>query len=177
MPSGATRARDSRGPTSATAGRRGPAGAPEPGRAGSFAATTSGPDEAAVRLAALLGVRRGPGFILLAGEPVQHASTLAGLLEDVEVVAVGPELRAIPESMGVSRMVAAPGLPLYDGTLRGVGLGGDEALAWLSEAVRVLGRGGRLVVEGADAGARTTLEAEGLEILVDERGVIVARKA
>src|SRR5690349_20672112 len=39
--------------------------------------------DAAVRIAALLGVERGPAYVLLAGTASVHAGALAGLLQDV----------------------------------------------------------------------------------------------
>jgi uncharacterized protein YbaR (Trm112 family) len=42
--------------------------------------------EGALRLAALLGVREGPGLLLLSGSSVRFAERLAAMIENIEVV-------------------------------------------------------------------------------------------
>ncbi|MGH7444651.1 MAG: Trm112 family protein, partial [Longimicrobiales bacterium] len=59
-------------------------------------------DDAAVRLAALLGVTEGPGFVLLVGAPATHAGALADMIPGLEVVAASDSARAWSERAGVS---------------------------------------------------------------------------
>jgi uncharacterized protein YbaR (Trm112 family) len=132
--------------------------------------------EAVVRLAALLGVPRGPGHLALVGPAARWSGPIADLVEDIEVVGVDPGLRAQRERRGVSRLVAAPGLPFFSRTLRGVAVSGEGAEAWLTEAVRVVAPGGRVVVLDAPGGTRERLEDEGLRVVLAEEDVVVAHR-
>jgi uncharacterized protein YbaR (Trm112 family) len=130
-----------------------------------------------LELAALLGVTEGPAYVLLAGPAVDHATALAALVPALEVIALGPELRALPEVPGVSRMAAQSVLPLRDGALRGVGLAGHDAARWLEEAARVLAAGGRLVVRGGPVGVRDRAASVGLTVRLDTVDLVVAERA
>ncbi len=130
--------------------------------------------EEVLRLGALLGVERGPGRLVLVGDPARHARALADMLEEIEVVAVDASLRAEPEWAGVTRIVAAPRLPFFSGTVRGVALGGNAAPDLLDEAVRIVQPGGRVVVLDPPDGVRARLEEGGLGLLLDEAGTVVA---
>lgn len=125
------------------------------------------------RLAALLGVARGPGHLVLIGGTARHARGVADMLENVEVVGVGPWLRARDEEPGVSRIAARPGLPFYPRRIRGVALPGAEAETFLDEAIRVVGPRSRVAVLDAPEGARKRMEAGGLSVLLDDRGIVV----
>jgi hypothetical protein len=83
-------------------------------------------------------------------------------------MAVDPDLDAWPPMAGVSRMMAAPGLPLYSRSLRGVAMDGRLGNAWIREAARVVGRLGRVVVIRSDDGVADALEETGLAILAAE---------
>ena len=131
-------------------------------------------EETVTRVAALLGVREGPGYLVLAGPVARAAPALAGLLERVEVVTMAPELREWKEEEGVSRLTASPGLPFQSRRIRGVFLDGPSGASFLEEAVRVVGPGGRIVVRGGEGGGRKTLEEGGLEVLVEEEETVVA---
>ena len=135
-----------------------------------------GDEEDALRLAALLGVARGPGHLLLTGTPASHAEALAEMLEDVEVVAVHPALRGRDEVAGVSRIAARPGLPFYDRMLRAVALDDTSAAAFLDEALRVVAPGGRVVVVEPSAEVRQRLASSGLSPVLDEDEVAVASR-
>lgn len=141
------------------------------GAAGGAGAASEG--EEAVRLAALLGIMEGGGYVLVVGPGVTRASALAALLEGLEVVALDPSVAAWPEERGVSRLGATGALPIHGRSMRGVVLtGGAESL--LEEAVRVLAPGGRLVVEPASAAVAARVEAAGLQVRAHEGQVLVA---
>jgi uncharacterized protein YbaR (Trm112 family) len=132
--------------------------------------------EAAVRLAALLGLADARGTVLLAGPGAALADAVSALVEEAEIVAVTPDLPSGDEHAGVSRIIAGGArFPFRDRTLRGVALtgGADEAL--LAEALRVLQPGARLVVERAAPGTAERLAAMGAQVMLDQEGTVVAR--
>ena len=132
--------------------------------------------EAGLRLAALMGVTEGPGTLLLVGPAALHASAVARLVKGVEVVGINPALFAVPQEEGVSRMVSRPGIPFFSGTFLGVVCSGAVDERGLLEAARVTGSCGRLAVLDSNSEARALLEREGLEILMEEEGVLVAQQ-
>ncbi|TVP48966.1 MAG: hypothetical protein EA350_02645 [Gemmatimonadales bacterium] len=148
-----------------------------------------GPDdpEGALRLAAMIGVREGPGTLLLAGAPARQADRLVVMIEGVEVVALHPGLRGRREVAGVSRMHAGEALPFYASTFRGVALGEGWGESHLDEAFRVAAPGSRVVVELPDPGQvpatadrRDALAAKvtrrGREVLLEtDRLIVVVR--
>jgi hypothetical protein len=127
-----------------------------------------------MRLAAMMGVTGGPGFVLVAGPAVGFAGELARLVEGVEVVAVGDALAGQPEEAGVSRIGVGAELPLAPGCMRAVALTGDGGGIALEEAARVVARLGRLAVEQAGDDARGRLERVGFRVLVEEGAQLVA---
>jgi uncharacterized protein YbaR (Trm112 family) len=153
-------------------------------------AATMGDGAAALRLAALLGVTEGPGYLLLAGDAAGHAGAIAGIVPGVEVIAVASATRAVTagasdpnedgphyaDGSGVSRLSAGARLPLGTARAAGVALTGDEADLWLEECARVMAPLGRLVIEPAPAGAEQRLQASGLRVLVREADTIVAAR-
>jgi uncharacterized protein YbaR (Trm112 family) len=152
---------------------------PGPGATGSEppGGDTAGDDEAALRIAALLGVSGGPGYVLLAGAAARHAPAYTALISDVEVVAAtGAEHSAGPDAglAGFTRLVLSRGLPLATGRMAGVFLGGDAADALLEEGVRTVAPLGRLVLEPAPDGAPARLEAAGMRVLLHEGATIIA---
>jgi uncharacterized protein YbaR (Trm112 family) len=151
-----------------------PRGPLAPGRAGG-----PGPVDAAEteRVTALLGVPEGPGTLALAGAVSRYAAGVAAAVEGVEVVAVDADLARWPEAPRVSRMVARPGLPFFDRTLRGVAVDGALGARWLGEAARVVAPLARVVVVAATEGAARTLEEAGLRVLAAEAGTVVAARA
>jgi uncharacterized protein YbaR (Trm112 family) len=122
----------------------------------------------AVRLGALMGVTQGPGALLLKGPCALHAGLLAEIIGQVEVVAVGPVQAGQPESEGVSRLVAGPGMPFYEGSFRGLVLSGPITDVDVSEAVRVVAPRGRVVILDSPPGARDRLKELGTRLLVEE---------
>jgi hypothetical protein len=143
------------------------------GRAGDF---RPGAKEETERLAALLGVPEGPGTLALVGEPSRMATGLVALVPGVEVAAVDADLARWPESPGVSRLVARPGLPFFDETLRGAAVDGALGPSWIREACRVVSRLARVVVTNAPEDAAAVLEESGLRVLAAEAGTIVAAR-
>ncbi|HEY8470406.1 MAG TPA: hypothetical protein VIL18_12220 [Longimicrobiales bacterium] len=141
------------------------------------AAGAAGGAEEVMRLAAMMGVTGGPGFVLVAGPAAGFAAELARLVEGVEVVAVGDALADQPEEAGVSRIGVGAELPLASGSMRAVALTGDGGGIALEEAARVVARLGRLAVEGAGAGVRERLERMGFRVLVEKGAQLVAVRA
>lgn len=148
-----------------------PPGAAEP-------AAEEGPPadpEAALRLAALMGLAEVRGIALLTGPGADHAAAVAALAPEVEVVAVSAAPRTGGEP-GVSRVVAGAGtLPFRGGVLRAAALtGGGAGPGALHEHLRVLAPSARLVVDPAPEGTAARLAAAGARLLLDEPGVAVA---
>ncbi|HEX7091564.1 MAG TPA: hypothetical protein VF192_15595 [Longimicrobiales bacterium] len=144
------------------------------GEGSGAAADAAGGAAEVMRLAAMMGVTRGPGFVLVAGPAVRFATELARLVEGVEVVAVGEALAGQPEEAGVSRIGVGAELPLASGSMRAVALTGDGGGIALEEAARVVARLGRLAVEQAGDDARERLERVGFRVLVQEGAQLVA---
>jgi uncharacterized protein YbaR (Trm112 family) len=134
--------------------------------------------EAAVRIAALLGLAGAAGHVLIAGPGAELAPVVAALVPELEVLAVTSRLPAggpLAEEMpGVSRLSAGAMLPLQGGTMRGVALTGGTSAPALAEALRVLVPGSRLVVDPAPPGTGDALRGAGAEVLLDQDGVVVA---
>lgn len=149
-----------------------PGGATQP-----LAAPAPGDEEGSIRLAALLGLTEGRGLVLLIGSLARWAPGVAAAVDGVEVLALDGRLRGWTEQGGVSRLGAFPGLPFFDRSLRGVALGGEEAVGLLDEAARVVAPLGRLLIDGASAGTEARLTAAGLEVLAAEDGILVAGRA
>jgi uncharacterized protein YbaR (Trm112 family) len=131
-------------------------------------------DEAAVRIAALLGLAGAAGLVLLAGYPWRLAAAVSSLVPDVEVVALGAAAAGAAPA-GVSPVLAAGPLPFRTGAFRGVAVRGGTDAARLAEALRVAAPGSRLVVENAPAGTASAFAAAGAELLLDQEDVVVAR--
>jgi hypothetical protein len=135
-----------------------------------------GESDEALRMAALMGVTEGPGTLLLMGPAARRAGEVARLVGGIEVVGMDPVLREDPEAEGVSRLVFRPGIPFFSGTLRAVLLSGTVGERELGESARVLAPTGRVVVLGASSKARERLEKDGLRIILEEDGVLVAER-
>lgn len=156
--------------------RRGEVDLRIPGAEGPAPAEGEAPDpEAAVRVAALLGLTEGRGSVLLVGGGADLAKGIASLVEGVEVVTLSAALRGGEEEDGVNRVAGGAPLPFAPGSLRGVALTGGAA-GLLDEAVRVLAAPGRLLVEGAPGGTAARLEERGLRVLLEQEGIVVAER-
>lgn len=130
----------------------------------------------AERLVALLGVLGGPGTVALVGGPARHGESVAALCEGVHLVGVDPDLRLWPEKPGVSRLMAAPGMPFFGSSLRAVAVDGRLGARWLEEAARVVVPKGRVVVVRAPDDTEDVVRAAGLTVLASEAGTVVAAR-
>jgi uncharacterized protein YbaR (Trm112 family) len=135
-----------------------------------------GHEPGADRLVALLGVARGPGTIVLVGEPARAASRIAALVEDVQVVAVDADVRFWPEAPGVSRLASAPGLPFFGAGVRAVAIDGRVGSTWLAEAARVVVPSGRVVLVRPPDDAPELLRELGLSVLAADSETVVAAR-
>lgn len=132
--------------------------------------------EAAMRLAALLGLADARGTVLVAGPGAALAGGVSALVEELEVAALAPRWEDGVERAGVSRIAAGGGrLPFRDRTLRGVAFTGGADDALLAEGLRVLQPGARIVVERAAPGTAERLAALGAQVMLDQEGTVVAR--
>lgn len=128
------------------------------------------------RLVALLGIERGPGTVALVGRPARFAVRVARSVDDLHVVAVDRKAVRWPDVGSVTRMVAAPGLPFFSRTLRGVVVDGTLGGAMLREAARVTAPMARVVVTIAPPDAEDVLEDAGLTVLAADAGTVVAAR-
>jgi uncharacterized protein YbaR (Trm112 family) len=127
--------------------------------------------EWAARLGGLLGLDRSKGVVLVSGPAAVGARSLAGLLEEVEVVAVDRgEGGGVADEHGGVRVGSV--LPFRTASMRGVALTG-QATALLEEGLRVLSPGARLLLEPAGADLRTRVAAAGGAVVLDEGETLV----
>jgi len=132
--------------------------------------------EAAVRLAALLGLADARGTVLMAGPGAALAGHLAALLPELQVVAFTPAPGDRAAAPGVTPMAGSLArLPFRGGKLRGVALTGGAQEGELAEGLRVLQTGARLVVENAREGTADALGRLGAQVMLDQEGTVVAR--
>lgn len=129
---------------------------------------------AALRLVALAGVTEPPARLLVVGPAAEHAAAIAAVVP-IEVVAATGEA-GLGAEPGVSRIAITDRLPFYDARFAGVVLTGGAAAELLSEGARVVGPGGRLVLEPAPADARERVLAAGLRTLAAEGATLVAAR-
>lgn len=132
--------------------------------------------EATASVPALLGIVGGGGTVALVGEPARQAEAVSAIGDGIHVVGVDSDLRHWPEQPGTSRIVAAPGLPFFDSTLRGVALDGRLDSEWIAEAARTVVPRGRVVVVHASADTEQALRDAGLAVLASEAETVVAAR-
>ena len=152
-----------------------PRGPLEGGLAGSVVDRREAAEEAE-RIIALLGVTRGPGTVALAGAPARFAARLVAHVEHLQAVAIDADARSWPEHEGVSRIAAAPGLPFFSRTLRGVVVDGRLGSGVVFEAARVTAPMSRVVVVHGREDSASVLEEGGLHILAEEAETVVAAR-
>ena len=132
-------------------------------------------DAGAERLAGLLGVTRGPAFLLLAGPAAAHAAAIAGMLDDVEVLTINNAGAESDPAPGVNRIfTGGPQLPIASAKIAGVALTGPTADALLDEGARAVSPGGRLVLDPAPPDAAERLVRHGMRIAAQQDGTAVA---
>ena len=129
----------------------------------------------ALRVGAMLGVTEGPGLLLLSGPAARHGPALARILSGVEVVALDPGQWQEEEEEGVSRLASGSRLPFQSQSFRGVLMSGESSQDVVREAARVARPSARVVVLAPATGTVGWLEAMGLEVLLIDEGVVVAR--
>lgn len=150
-----------------------PSGGGDLGEGEGLRGEVEGDAAAGLKIAALLGVREGPGFLLLTGPHVGHASRLAAMIEGIEILAVDPMLRTLPEQPGVTRMQVGVRLPFQAASLRGVVLHGEGGAGLFDEGLRVLARGGRIVYFAPPSSTRARMEAAQMDLLLEADAVLV----
>lgn len=130
----------------------------------------------AIKVAALLGLTDGSGFILLAGRTTAAADALSDMLKGDEWIALGDHVSNQEERSGVSRIVATSDrLPLSTGGLRGAAL--DSAHAeWLPEVARALAADARVAVFEPPAGLADQAPQLGLNVVLDSPEAFVAAR-
>ena len=129
-----------------------------------------GPD-AAIRVAALLGLTTPNGLVLLAGAWARHAIEVAALADGVHVLAVDAPDEAPPAGLGVSCVDAGARVPLGAGVARGIALDARHASAdAILQAAEALVPTGRLV-----APAGTPLPPPLTELARDDRWWVAER--
>lgn len=180
----ASRAADPAAATKAETASPAPAGSAETaaGRAddaaGSADAAAGSTDDAdaALRLAALLGITEGPAYVLLAGDAARLAGGVAELVQGLEVVVAADPAHApgTASAAGVNRLEIESPLPLANARMSGVALAGSAADTLLEEGSRVLAPLGRLVLEPPPVDAAGRLEARGLQVLAHEGDTMIA---
>lgn len=165
------------GPAGEAPGRRG--GHPRPPE-GSEGWPEGADDETmATRVAALLGVTGGEGYLLLGPRLSDLAGAVSRRTGGAEVLALARGAGPAGPEEGVSpfRGVAPAALPVVSGRLRGVALlapGREE----IREGGRLLAAGGRLAVFRPSSSAEEAVREEDLEVLAaDERALVAGRPA
>ena len=127
----------------------------------------------ATRIAALLGVTQGPGYVLLAGDAARQASAVADLIADVEVIAVVRSAEGAPQGHGRS-LVVSRGIPVVPAKMAGVALTGHRIAELLENCARALKPAGRLLLDPAPDDAAQRLAPLGLRVLAHEGTVLLA---
>jgi uncharacterized protein YbaR (Trm112 family) len=157
--------------------RHPPGASPADFPAGATGSTVGVDPERAYQVAALLGVTQGPATILVAGLELSLAEAIAAQLPHVELVAADPP-GAVAGSLRMSVLRTGPQLPLRNRSLHGMVLASATADAagaeWPREAARLLRAEARLVVLGRSDPLLAGIASAGLQLLLDEAGIVVA---
>ncbi|CAN5749433.1 hypothetical protein BH23GEM6_BH23GEM6_12830 [soil metagenome] len=150
--------------------------------ADSTAVTSTGADhfathedtDVAYRFAALLGASDLASTIFLGGLPHEVSAGVAKLLPDTQVAATAGAVDMSGAGSGQNWIRHGIRLPFRSQSMRGVALSGEAADRLLDEAVRILKHSGRLVLDPAPTRAVARLRKMGLELLLEQDGVVVA---
>lgn len=135
----------------------------------------------ALRVAALLGLNEGAGFVVMDGpDALPVAAALRDVAADYEVVVVVAEDEvAAAGAAPVSAIMADAALPMADSLMRGAAyVGAAPSRERLTELVRVVRPTGRIVVDGAEGAqlddAVRTLETLGAQVRARDAGGVLA---
>lgn len=152
-------------------------GAPEPRRRPDLPPVLGGgdPGEGATALAALLAADAVEGYLLLAPGLDELAPGVAGSAVKAEVLALADRPSEAAEGVTWAVHPAGGPLPLFTGRLAGAAFLGPSD-ADVSEAVRVVRAGGRVVLLEPGTGADRTLEELPATAVVREEGVVVLER-
>lgn len=130
----------------------------------------------AIKVAALLGLTDGSGFVLLAGRATAAADALSDMLKGDEWIALGNHVSNQEERTGVSRIVAnSDRLPLSTGGLRGAALDSAHA-GWLPEVARALAPEARVAVFEPPEELAKQAPQLGLNVVLDSPEALVAAR-
>jgi len=137
----------------------------------------AGPEEAAVRLAALLGADESEGYLLLGPGLGALAAGVAARAPDAEVLALaGGGAAGLEEGVARAVGVDAEEMPLFTGRMAGCALAAPSP-AGLREGTRVIREGARLVVLAPGPGCREAMGELPLRTTAaDERVVVAVRE-
>ena len=152
---------------------------PPPRRALPAPGPRSGGDpEAAVRMAALLGVADGPGVVGVQGPGVSHVELLADLAPSVEWAAFHQGLPPSDvEESPATHLILGDVLPFMPHTFRGMVVHGPmQSESDYVDLMRLLIAGGRLLVESPTDSWRERIGEAADEILLDAPQACVVRK-
>jgi hypothetical protein len=128
----------------------------------------------AFRIAALLGITEGAGFVLLLGATQELAMAITQITPQVELIVAGPALDEAAEQRGINRVRIGNEVPVRDGSMRGIAALTDVSRADVAMLSRKLGYGARLIAPAALS--NEDLEVAGLRVLArDETLVVVVR--
>lgn len=133
-------------------------------------------DELALKIAALCGLRDGPGYLLVVGRLAHTAPGLSELLPGVEIIALKRFPDEVGEVPGVSRVLADMRFPLVDHRLRAVALAPGADPEQVAAACRLVAVGGRLVLFEASDTDTEGAERSGLKIVARQGRVAVAER-
>ena len=131
------------------------------------------PEQASIRMAALLGATEPLGFVLVLGPAAAAVVPLARMVDNTEIIADAPSVPTASTD-SVSWMTVGERLPFYSSRLRAIWLSGGAADRLLEEGARVLHPLGRLVLEPSPVNARVRLEAAGLRVLAEQDRTVLA---
>jgi len=133
-----------------------------------------GDPERAFRTAALLGETRANSTVLVISPSPETTVAMSEFLPMVHLVSASDSEIAGESEQGVVSATRVGGkLPFRDRAFQGVAILGIAPEELIGEAARVLAAAGRLVVEPAE-GFATTFAAAGLQLHLEQEGVIVA---